>query len=137
MRKTYAAPEIAVSFDPALCIHARRCVEGLPRVFDPKARPWIRPEETPAAELAAVVRRCPTGALRYELAAGPPEEPDAAATIRPEKNGPLDVRGSVRVEDSRGAAFDAGPRFALCRCGGSRNKPFCDGTHRTNGFAAD
>jgi uncharacterized Fe-S cluster protein YjdI len=134
MRKTYTAPGIAVSFDPAICIHAARCVAGAPEVFDPKARPWIRPENAEAAAIADVVQRCPTGALLYDLPCGPAEEPDADVTVTVSKNGPLYVRGRARVTDGIGEAFETGPRFALCRCGGSGNKPFCDGTHKTMGF---
>jgi uncharacterized Fe-S cluster protein YjdI len=138
MRKKYQSSEIAVSFDPALCIHAKRCVEGLPAVFDPKARPWIRPDQADAGALAEVVRRCPTGALQYDPLEGraAPEMPDTSVTVAIQKNGPLYVRGAARLEDGKGDAWDAGPRFALCRCGGSGNKPFCDGTHRTMGFEA-
>ena len=134
MRKKYTSPEIAVSYDPALCIHAKRCVEGLPAVFDPKARPWIRPDQAGAGALAPVIRQCPTGALQYELPAGAAEDPDPSVTVRMQRDGPLYVRGAARLEDARGDAWEAGPRFALCRCGGSGNKPFCDGTHRTMGF---
>jgi len=134
MRKTYSAAGIAVSYDPALCIHAARCVAGAPAVFDPKARPWIRPENGDAAAIAEVIRRCPTGALLYQIPAGPAEEPDPDVTVTIAKNGPLYVRGRVRLVDGKGEASETPPRFALCRCGGSGNKPFCDGTHKTVGF---
>ncbi len=135
MRKSYKAADITVSYDASICIHAKRCVQGLPRVFDPQARPWIRPEEAGADAIAEVVRRCPTGALRYESpGALPPEEPEKDVTVAPQKNGPLYVRGSARLVDGAGDMFETGPRFALCRCGGSGNKPFCDGTHKTMGF---
>ena len=48
--------------------------------------------------------------------------------------GPLLVSGGVRILDSEGNVLYEGERAALCRCGGSQNKPFCDGTHKTNGF---
>jgi uncharacterized Fe-S cluster protein YjdI len=136
MRKKYTARDVVVSFDARLCIHAARCVRGLPAVFDPQARPWIRPDQADAGAIAEVVRRCPTGALEYEplSAAVAPETPDVAVSVTMEKDGPLYVRGAVRVEDGRGDAWETGPRFALCRCGGSGNKPFCDGTHKTMGF---
>ncbi len=134
MRKSYTATGITVSFDPALCIHAARCVRGLPTVFDAQARPWIRPGEAPPDAVAEVVRRCPTGALFYELDAGPAEEPDAVVTVTPAKDGPLFVRGRIDLTDPKANAVAVGPRFALCRCGGSGNKPFCDGTHRKIGF---
>jgi uncharacterized Fe-S cluster protein YjdI len=134
MRKKYTAPGIVVSFDARLCIHAARCVQGLPVVFDSQARPWIRPDQAEAGAIATVIRRCPTGALQYEALAGRAEEPDPGVSVTMERDGPLYLRGAARLEDGRGNPWDAGPRFALCRCGGSANKPFCDGTHRSMGF---
>jgi CDGSH-type Zn-finger protein len=60
------------------------------------------------------------------------------ATIKVRQNGPYLVEGDdVTVVDWNGAAYQIAKRpFALCRCGGSANKPFCDGTHRNNGFTA-
>jgi CDGSH-type Zn-finger protein len=63
-----------------------------------------------------------------------PEEPDPRVTVTMEKDGPLYVRGRVRLTDGNGEPVPIGPRIALCRCGGSGNKPFCDGTHKTMGF---
>ncbi len=136
MRKRYATPDIAVTFDPRRCIHAARCVEGAPEVFDPNARPWIQPDNAPAGKLADVIARCPTGALRYErLDGGPPEAVPVEATLTLVKDGPIHVRGPMPLNDAQGnRRDDAGHRYALCRCGGSGNKPFCDNTHRTMGF---
>jgi uncharacterized Fe-S cluster protein YjdI len=136
MRKTYAAKDIAVSFDARLCIHAARCVHGAPEVFDPQARPWIRPANASADKLAAVIAACPTGALRYErLDGGPAEAVPEDIAITFERDGPIYVRGPMPLLDGAGNRYeDAGARYALCRCGGSGNKPFCDGTHRTMGF---
>jgi CDGSH-type Zn-finger protein len=50
-------------------------------------------------------------------------------------NGPLLIRGGVRLLDGEGKVLYEGDKAALCRCGGSANKPFCDGTHATNGFS--
>ncbi len=50
-------------------------------------------------------------------------------------NGPLLVEGDITLVDQNGKAYTPPrPKFALCRCGGSANKPFCDGTHSKNGF---
>jgi CDGSH-type Zn-finger protein len=58
-----------------------------------------------------------------------------AVSIELRKNGPLRIVGEIKIVDPDGnpVATD-GPMVALCRCGGSSNKPFCDGTHRNNGF---
>ncbi|WP_432099249.1 (4Fe-4S)-binding protein [Streptomyces sp. WAC 04229] len=69
-RKTYRTESITVTFEAGRCLHAAECVGGLPEVFDPVRRPWIQPERATAERLAEVVRRCPSGALQYELAEG-------------------------------------------------------------------
>lgn len=65
-RKTYTGADVDVSFDGEVCRHAAECVRGLPAVFDTKARPWIQPDNAPAADVVEVVGRCPSGALRIE-----------------------------------------------------------------------
>jgi CDGSH-type Zn-finger protein len=63
--------------------------------------------------------------------------PDARATITPYRDGPLLVRGDFRLVDQDGVEIDPGRRtIALCRCGRSAIKPFCDGTHKRSGFTA-
>jgi uncharacterized Fe-S cluster protein YjdI len=76
--QTYATPEITVTFDPNVCVHSGVCVRGLRAVFDVSRRDWIRPDAATAAEVAAQIDRCPSGALQYRL--GPPEAAAADAT---------------------------------------------------------
>jgi uncharacterized Fe-S cluster protein YjdI/CDGSH-type Zn-finger protein len=130
--RAYTAPGITVYFNARRCIHFAACVRGLPDVFDKDARPWIRADRAPAEQIAEVVRRCPTGALHYVLTDGPAEQPDAQVTIEPRSNGPLFVRGDIVVQTPDGEVRDS--RAALCRCGNSGNKPFCDGTHARVGW---
>ena len=75
----------------------------------------------------------------------PSEEPtagrgaDATVEIKVRENGPYRVAGPVRLIDADGNEYDLGGRgevVALCRCGGSTTKPFCDGTHSRAGFEA-
>jgi len=64
----------------------------------------------------------------------------ADVTIRLRVNGPLVIEGPFKLIDSRGAEFELPtnkPAVALCRCGQSTNRPFCDGTHKTCGFISD
>lgn len=136
--KVYANDAIEVHWEPRLCIHTRNCVNGLGAVFDPERRPWIDVDAADPDEIAATVLTCPTGALHFRrLDGGPQEEPAVEATIEPRPNGPLFVRGRVRVVDPDGTLLREDTRVALCRCGGSQNKPFCDGTHRRIGFRTD
>ena len=60
----------------------------------------------------------------------------ADVTIDIIKNGPLIVNGDVQLKDSDGNVYPAKQRMALCRCGASTTKPFCDGTHSKIGFQA-
>lgn len=134
--QTYATDAITVTYDPVRCIHAAECVRSLPLVFDPSRRRWIQLEHAQADDIAAVVRRCPTGALQYTLALGDPETADAAPRVQARRRGPLYVRGDVQLTTEDGVVIATGTRLALCRCGASRNKPFCDGSHLEIGFDA-
>jgi uncharacterized Fe-S cluster protein YjdI len=136
--RLYTGEAIEVQWEPRLCIHIRNCVRGLPQVFDAEARPWVRVDAADADAIAAAVESCPTGALHYRrLDGGPPEQPQEPPTVEPRPNGPLFVRGHVRIVVADGEVVRDDTRVALCRCGGSENKPFCDGTHRRIGFTTD
>ncbi len=134
-RKAYRSEKITVSFDLERCIHSRECVRGLPEVFDTKKRPWIRPDKSDPERVAEVVMRCPTGALQFERRDGGAEEPVPKENIvAVAANGPLYVRGNIEIKDSTGAILLEGTRVALCRCGESMNKPFCDNSHKQASF---
>lgn len=72
--QVYETPEITVTFAPAVCRHTGVCLRGLPEVFDVRRKRWIRPELASAAEVAAQVRRCPSGALQYSMPGDPGPE---------------------------------------------------------------
>lgn len=127
--------EIAVYWEPKLCNHTGNCFRGLPEVFKPQNRPWVLADAAPPHEIAAVVMTCPTGALHFERLDGGPQEPQPEeTTIDARPNGPLHVRGRVRILGPGGQLIREDTRVALCRCGASANKPFCDGSHRRVGF---
>ena len=135
IKKEYANDGIVVTWEPAYCIHTANCLNGLPKVFDAWRRPWIEVDNASADEVADVVMRCPTGALHFRRVDDGPQEPESSEpTVQLRPNGPLFVRGKIRIEDTSGHLIREDTRVALCRCGGSRNKPFCDGTHRKIGF---
>lgn len=135
--RVYANDKIEVTWEPRLCIHVRSCVGNLNRVFDPDARPWVNVDAADPAEIAATVVTCPTGALHFRRLDGGEQEAAAEdVTVDPRPNGPLFLRGQIRVSDGDGNVIREDTRVALCRCGGSANKPFCDGTHRRIGFRA-
>jgi uncharacterized Fe-S cluster protein YjdI/CDGSH-type Zn-finger protein len=128
-RRRYPGKNIEVSFDLDQCIHVGECLRRLPETFALDRRPWISPDAANADDVAAVVERCPSGALQYRrLDGGPDEGGPQHATVTPLRNGPLLVRGRIEVRREDGT-LEAMPRATLCRCGFSANKPFCDNTH--------
>ena len=131
--QTYSSAALTVTYAPGRCIHAAACVRALPEVFAPQERPWIRMELSGDERIADAVERCPTGALQLQWTDGREVEavPEGVA-IRLKRDGPLYVSGPVRIEREEDDALIAeDTRVALCRCGHTRNAPFCDGTHRT------
>ena len=137
VEREYRNDRLVVYWEPKYCIHSANCIRGLPQVFNPQRRPWIEIDAASADEIAATVMRCPTGALSFaRLDGGPDETPSAETTVMPRPNGPLFVRGDLRITAPDGTLIREATRMALCRCGQSENKPFCDGSHRRVGFRA-
>lgn len=134
----YRGRAIVVHYDAKRCIHAAECVRGAPQVFDPDARPWITPDGADADYLAEVISRCPTGALTATGLDGESLEPPPLrnhATVA--ARGPIYLRGRITFSGGEHADLVEYQRVALCRCGASANKPFCDGSHSRVGFADD
>ncbi|MGH7453519.1 MAG: CDGSH iron-sulfur domain-containing protein, partial [bacterium] len=126
----YAGDKIIVRYDVKRCIHAEECVHGLPVVFKRNERRWIQPEGATADEVAAVVMCCPTGALHFERKdEGKPETIPDENVVRVSPNGPLYIRGDIVLTAPDGSIILEDTRVALCRCGASKNKPFCDNSH--------
>lgn len=120
-------------FDTERCIHARHCVLGQPAVFKANVQgPWIDPDATSAEALVTVAHMCPSGAIQYHRHDGGPDEtPPPVNLVQLRENGPIGVRADMVLGGER-----VGYRATLCRCGASKNKPFCDGSHSAIGFVA-
>lgn len=133
--RTYRTEQIEVGWNSERCIHTGMCLAALPAVFDVRRRPWVDVDAATADEIAAAVEQCPSGALTYRrLDGAADEEVPETTTIIVWPSGPLRVRGKVEIVDARGDVFDSGPRVTLCRCGHSKNQPFCDLSHRDAEF---
>lgn len=144
MKKKYTNEEITVLWQPELCSHSAQCFKGLSQVFDPRKRPWINLSGATTEQVIAQVKQCPSGALSYFLNADMenttnheatlPEAIDPEVSVEALPNGPLMVRGTVKITDKEGNVSIRQNNTAFCRCGHSANKPFCDGAHRKVGF---
>ena len=134
-RRVYEADGIRVYWDSSRCIHTGLCLQALPRVFDVERRPWVDVDAAAPDATAAAVERCPTGALRYERLDGAPQEQAPRPTvIVPIADGPLLVVGDLDVRGPDGETVTRETRLTLCRCGMTRNQPFCDNTHLRRGW---
>lgn len=124
---------VVLRFEAAKCIHSRGCVLSRPDVFVPNvAGEWIHPDAATPEEIAELAHNCPSGAITYErLDGGPQEAPPRVNLIKIRENGPLAVHAELTV-----AGHGPMPRATLCRCGHSKTKPFCDGSHTAAGFVA-
>ena len=132
-KEVYAGPGIDVTFEGPRCIHSRMCVLGRPDVFVPNAEGrWIHPEHATREALTEIAHSCPSGAIGYAPRdGGADEQPPVVNLIRLRENGPYAVHAPISV-----GGEPAGLRRTLCRCGASRSKPFCDGSHHEAGFEA-
>lgn len=136
--RTYPGRAISVRYDVKRCMHAAECVNSqLKEVFNLDNRPWIDPDNAAADEVAEVIERCPSGALQYERHDGGKDETTPNNRATPDPNGALYFQGELTVEDAKGHEITQDTRLALCRCGHSENKPFCDKSHTEAGFEDD
>lgn len=129
--KQYSSDNLTIYWNPDKCIHAGKCVLGLPQVFDRGKRPWINLHGATEVDIMKVIDQCPSGALSYRKEEQPGKK---SAQIQVTKNGPLRVEGICRLIDRDGKDLAKKGPFALCRCGASKNKPFCDGSHQGISF---
>lgn len=132
---TYPGDAAEVSWDERLCIHVGECGKAQGELFVGGREPWCQPNLVQIGDVTDVSERCPTGALTYKRKdSGPNETAPEENTITVANDGPLYLRGQLEIdgasEDMDGVAF----RAALCRCGQSKNKPFCDNSHRAADF---
>lgn len=139
--KHYTNGEVTIVWKPNVCVHSEVCFHGLPAVFNPNQKPWINAEAATTEQIMTQINRCPSGALTYfmnaDVAAQGGVEPgiSAESIVEPTPNGPLLVYGNIIVRDASGKETRKNKVTAFCRCGGSSNKPYCDGTHTKINFS--
>lgn len=133
-RESYRALGITIHDNRSICAHAGRCTDGLASVFKYKSEPWIDPVGGTVEEIIETIRKCPSGALSYSLddIDGVDQQQEPSITVT--KDGPYEVVGGVQLLEQTWAQGAPTEHYTLCRCGGSRNKPFCDGAHWSIGF---
>jgi uncharacterized Fe-S cluster protein YjdI len=136
IKKEYQNGDTTVVWKPELCYHSKNCVNNLPKVFNPNRKPWIEARNATEQELRDAIDKCPSGALSY-TAKGEKQNSDNMATIEPLKNGPVLVKGKLSLKSVDGEKVLEQDVIALCRCGASGKKPYCDGSHSKINFEAE
>jgi CDGSH-type Zn-finger protein/uncharacterized Fe-S cluster protein YjdI len=131
--ENYVGKNVTIAIVAGKCIHSRNCVLGRPDVWIPNAEgPWVRPDAALAETVAAISQSCPSGAIQYRRHDGNPDESAPMVNVvRIREDGPYALHAALSV-----AGDTASFRATLCRCGASKNKPYCDGSHHEAGFKA-
>jgi uncharacterized Fe-S cluster protein YjdI len=135
----YTNGETTVVWQPKLCIHSTNCWKGLIEVFNPRARPWVNMNGSSTERIIEQVSKCPSGALRIETVGAEPTPlgttitDTSPLTIEVSSNGPLLIHSPCLIKLPNGQE-EKRKTVALCRCGASAKKPFCDGSHKRIGF---
>ena len=132
---SYVGKEITIHDNRGVCAHAGFCTDNSPAVFDVKSEPWISPDADDADKTARTIRLCPSGALSYTKDGVLHKDLDREPVVTVSRNGPYHVMGGVELNDPTGCKPESKEHYALCQCGASKNKPFCNGAHWHIGFS--
>ena len=142
--KKYSNGEITIVWKREACIHATHCFAELPEVFDPAERPWINASGASTDRIIKQVERCPTDALTYYYNNKKESEPIKPENMKEEvassaeieiiHNGPAILKSKKIIIERNGEKTEKEGMVAICRCGQSENKPYCDGTHYSAKF---
>jgi CDGSH-type Zn-finger protein/uncharacterized Fe-S cluster protein YjdI len=126
--------DLTLIYEGKKCIHSRFCVTWGPKVFIANVKgPWINPDAISTEALTEIAHVCVSGAIRYKRKDGQPDEqapPVNLISVR--EGGPYAIKADIRLDGAPAGNF----RYTLCRCGASKNKPFCDGSHHEVNFSA-
>jgi CDGSH-type Zn-finger protein/ferredoxin len=134
---SYKGQKITIHDNRSVCAHAGYCTDNLASVFRMKDEPWIVPDAASVEDIIVAIRNCPSGALSYSIddAENQNAESEPAVLIAP--NGPYVVSGGIELFATTWGEGASKNEYTLCRCGSSKNKPFCDGTHWYIKFSDD
>ena len=133
-KTTFPGKQTEVDWDGRLCIHVGECGRAKGDLFVTGRTPWCQPDLVSNDEVVEVVERCPTGALTHRRTDGETERATDRNTVLVSNNGPLYLRGQLEIDGAADEMPGVRYRAALCRCGDSKNKPFCDNSHEEAGF---
>lgn len=127
--RDYVGKEITIHDNRGVCAHDTSCIKCLPSVFKKDEKPWIDPDGASVKEIIETIEQCPSGALSYTIGSRRYQDLEREPKIIVAKNGALEVQGGILLKDDMDSTPESKEHYTLCRCGASKNKPFCDGAH--------
>ncbi len=133
----FRGKRITIHDNRGICAHAGYCTDNLSSVFRMGEEPWIDADAASVEEIIATINMCPSGALSYKLQDAGVDSGSSEAEISIAPNGPYVVRGCPDLQDTDWGEGASRNQYTLCRCGASKNKPFCDGSHWEIEFSDD
>jgi CDGSH-type Zn-finger protein len=133
-RRNYAGKRVTIHDNRSICAHAGFCTDGLAKVFNGDRNPWIDADGASIEQIIAVIKKCPSGALSYSIDGTEYRDQQRPPSITVTSDGPYAVEGHPELVATPMADGASTEHFTLCRCGASKNKPFCDGSHWDIGF---
>jgi CDGSH-type Zn-finger protein len=133
-RDNYIGMHLTIHDNRGICAHIGKCTDGLPAVFRLSEEPWINPSAANGNKTIETIKQCPSGALSYSVGIAEHRDHEREAKIYVSKNGPYFITGGIELPDEKRNAGASKEHYALCRCGASKNKPFCDGSHWRKNF---
>jgi len=133
-RVNYVGKRITIHDNRGICAHAGFCTDSVELVFRSDQEPWIDPEAARVEEIIQTIKKCPSGALSYSIDNVEHRDQARVPLVTVTNDGPYAITGGIELV---GVPFGEGASheyYTLCRCGASKNKPFCDGSHWQIGF---
>jgi len=129
-KRNYVGKRITIHDNRGICSHAGFCTDNVASVFRMKTKPWIDPDGAEVEAIIETIKQCPSGALSYSIEDVEYRDQTREPMITVSKDGPYYVTGSVELRDQPRGEGASDEHYTLCRCGASKNKPFCDGSHK-------
>lgn len=129
IRTDYVGKRVTIHDNRGICAHSGHCTDNLPSVFDVSNAPWIDPFGASDQEIIDTVKKCPSGALSHTVDGVEHRDQEREPLLTVTRDGPYEITGGIELmEQPRGEEASI-EHYSLCRCGASKNKPFCDGAH--------
>ncbi len=136
-RTDYVGKKITIHDNRGICAHAGYCTDNLATVFRLKKEPWIDPDGAGVDEIIETIKKCPSGALSYTVENIEHRDQDRQPMVTVTKDGPYSITGGIELLEQTLGEGASTEHYTLCRCGASKNKPLCDGSHWSIGFKDD